>query len=150
MAVIKIPFKNIDQTLKGIHLQVCDSLDYCANEMPRYRDPKSMYYGLLPLLKYKNDPPGIELLQSVPTLFEKNYWGVSGSGDCDCMSILVLSMCAVHGWNKQRIVLCGRSKAYPVHIFTQVYFNNQWVTMDLTRKLYNSHKPYKFYQHLPC
>ena len=31
---------------------------------------------MLPLLTYKNDPPGIELLQSVPTLFENNYWGV--------------------------------------------------------------------------
>jgi len=150
MAVIKIPFENINQTLKGIHTQVCDSLEYCANEMPVYDNPLQMYYGLLPLVKYKNDPPGIELLQSVPTLFDNNYWGISGAGDCDCMSILVLSMCAVHGWSRQRIVLCGRTKSYPVHIFTEVFYKGKWHTMDLTRKLYNTHKEYKFYQLLEC
>lgn len=150
MAVLKVKAKDINQTLEGIHLQVCDSLDYCANNMPRYNNPKQMYYGLLPLIKYKNDPPGVELLQSVPTLFENNYWGQSGTGDCDCLSILILSLCAVHGWNKQRIVLCGRSHIYPVHIFTEVYFNGEWHTMDLTRRLYNSHKKYKFYQLLEC
>ena len=150
MAVIKVPFKNVTQTLKGIHTQVNDSLDYCAQNMPIYKDPKAMYYGLLPLIQYKNDPPNVELLQSVPTLFENNYWGRSGAGDCDCFTILVLSMCAVHGWHNQRIVLCGRSKFNPVHIFSQVKHNGKWVTLDLTARLYDTHRPYKFYQHLPC
>lgn len=150
MASFKVPFKDINQTLEGIHTQVSDSLDYCYNNMPRYANPKQMYYGLLPLISYKNDPPGVELLQSVPTLFENNFWGKSGAGDCDCLSILILSMCCVHNWNKQRIVLCGRNHNYPVHIFTQVYFNGRWITLDLTRKLYNTHKPYKFYQLLNC
>ncbi len=150
MAVIKVPYKDLDQTMKGIHTQVCDSIDYCAQYMPIYNNPKDIYYSLLPMIKYKNDPPGVELLQSVPTLFENNYWGVSGSGDCDCFTILILTMCAVHGWNKQRIVLCGRSKAVPVHIFSQVFYNGRWITLDLTRRLYDTHKPYKFYQLLDC
>jgi hypothetical protein len=91
---LRIPYKNIDQTLKGIHRQVCDSLDYCASEMPIYSDPVTMFYGFKPLIKYHNDPPGVELLQSVPTLFDRNYWGQSGAGDCDCFSILILAMCA--------------------------------------------------------
>jgi len=147
---LKIPYDNIDQTLKGIHRQVCDSLDYCANNMPIYSDPVSMFYGLKPLIKYHNDPPGVELLQSVPTLFENNYWNESGAGDCDCFSILVLSMVLVHNFGPQRIVLCGRSKLAPVHIFTQVYYNGRWITLDLTRPLVNSHRPYKFYQLLDC
>jgi hypothetical protein len=118
--------------------------------MPVYNNPKDMYYSLLPMIKYKNDPPGVELLQSVPTLFEQNFWGQSGAGDCDCFTILILSMCVVHGWNKQRIVLCGRSKLGPVHIFSEVFYNNRWHTLDLTRRLYNSHKPYKFYQRIEC
>jgi hypothetical protein len=118
--------------------------------MPRYPDPQSMFYGLKQLIKYHNDPPGIELLQSVPTLFENNFWNEPGAGDCDCFSILILAMCAVHGWKDQRIVLCGRSKIAPVHIFTQVKVNGTWKTLDLTRPLYNTHRPYKFYQHLPC
>jgi hypothetical protein len=147
---IKIPYQNIDQTLKGIHRQVCDSLDYCANEMPVYSDPITMFYGLKPLIKYHNDPPGVELLQSVPTLFNNNYWNESGAGDCDCFSILVLSMVSVHNFGPQRIVLCGRSKLAPVHIFTQVYYKGRWITLDLTRPLVNSHRPYKFYQLLDC
>ena len=146
---LKVPYQNIDQTLKGIHTQVIDSLEYCANNMPVYPDPVSMFYGLKQLIKYHNDPPGVELLQSVPTLFENNYWGKSGAGDCDCFSILVLSMACVHNFGPQRVVLCGRSKMAPVHIFTQLKVNGTWKTLDLTRPLYNTHKPYKFYQHLP-
>lgn len=146
---LKVPYKNIDQTLKGIHTQVIDSLDYCANNMPVYPDPVSMFYGLKQLIKYHNDPPGVELLQSVPTLFDNNYWGISGAGDCDCFSILVLSMALVHNFGPQRVVLCGRSKMAPVHIFTQIKVNGTWKTLDLTRPLYNTHKPYKFYQHIP-
>lgn len=148
MAIIKLPKTDINQTMKGIHTQVCDSLEYCVNNMPTYDNPRQMYYGLLSMVKYKNDPPGIELLQSVPTLFDNNYWGISGRGDCDCFSILVLSLCVAHGWMDQRIVLAGRSKVYPVHIFTQVKHNGTWYTMDLTYKLFDAHRSYPFYQHL--
>jgi len=146
----KVSYKDINQTLKGIHTQVCDSLNYCANKMPVYSDPINMFYSLKKMIQYHSDPPGTELLQTVPTLFEKNFWGIPGAGDCDCFSILILSMCCVHGWNKQRVVLCGRSKRAPVHIFTQVYYKGEWVTLDLTRPLHNSHRKYKFYQFLPC
>jgi len=147
---LRVPYQDINQTLKGIHRQVCDSLEYCVNNMPVYKDPVSMFYGLKPLVKYQNDPPGVELLQTVPTLFENNYHGIPGAGDCDCLSILVLSMCIANGWNKQRIVLCGRNKRAPVHIFTQVFYKGKWITLDLTRPLVNSHRPYKFYQLLEC
>jgi hypothetical protein len=146
----RVPYQDINQTLRGIHTQVCDSLEFCANKMPIYRDPINMFYSLKKMIKYHNDPPGVELLQTVPTLFENNYWKIPGAGDCDCFSILILAMCCVHGWNKQRIVLCGRSKRAPVHIFTQVYYNGEWITLDLTRPLHNSHRKYKFYQFLPC
>ena len=56
---LRVPYKNIDQTLKGIHRQVIDSIEYCVNDMPIYPDPVSMFYGLKPLIKYKNDPPGV-------------------------------------------------------------------------------------------
>jgi hypothetical protein len=146
----KVSYKDINQTLQGIHTQVCDSLNYCANKMPVYSDPINMFYSLRKMVQYHSDPPGTELLQTVPTLFEKNFWGIPGAGDCDCFSILILSMCCVHGWNKQRVVLCGRSKRAPVHIFTQVYYNGEWLTLDLTRPLHNSHRKYKFYQFLHC
>ncbi len=146
MAVLKIPYQDINETLKGLHIQVCDSLDYCAQNF-EYKNPRQMYYDLLPKIKYKNDPPGTELIQSVPTLFERNYWGTSGMGDCDCFSVLTLAVGAVNKW-KQRIVLCGREYSAPVHIFTQVFWNGSWRTVDLTARLYDTHRKYPLYQYL--
>jgi hypothetical protein len=146
MAVLKIPYQDINETLKGLHIQVCDSLNYCAQNF-EYKNPRQMYYDLLPKIKYKNDPPGTELIQSVPTLFERNYWGTSGMGDCDCFSVLTLAVGAVNKW-KQRIVLCGREYSAPVHIFTQVYWNGKWRTVDLTARLYDTHRKYPLYQYL--
>ena len=148
MAVLTVPYTDINATMCGIRTQVIDSLNYCAAEMPTFNDPESMFKALKNMISYKNDPPGIELLQSVPTLFENNYWGKRGAGDCDCFTILVLSMCVVHGWNKQQIVLAGRSKLAPVHIWTRVYFNNKWFDIDLTEPYFNKRRDYKFVQYL--
>jgi hypothetical protein len=147
MAVLKIPYQDINETLKGLHIQVVDSLDWCAYNLPDYKNPRQMYYDLLPRIKYKNDPPGVELIQSVPTLFENNYWGVSGMGDCDCFSVLTLAVGCVHKW-KQRVVLCGRSHDAPVHIFSQVYWEGKWRTLDLTARLYDTHRHYPLKQFL--
>lgn len=148
MAVLITPYTDINATMKGIRTQVLDSLDYCANEMPQFSNPHEMFNTLKNMVVYHNDPQGTELLQSVPTLFENNYWGIRGAGDCDCFSILVLSMCAVHQWPKQQIVLAGRSKKAPVHIWTRVNFEGNWYEMDLTQPYFNTIRKYKFVQHL--
>jgi hypothetical protein len=148
MAVLITPYTNINATMRGIRTQVIDSLDYCANKMPVFDNPQQMFDNLKLMVTYKNDPQGVELLQSVPTLFEENYWGKSGSGDCDCFSILVLSMCAVHGWKNQQIVLAGRSKLAPVHIWTRVKYDNVWYDLDLTQPHFNTTRKYKFVQYL--
>ena len=135
--------------MRGIRQQVIDSLEFCVNEMPRFDDPEQMFKALKNMVTYKNDPPGTELLQSVPTLFKNNYWGISGAGDCDCFSILVLSMCVAHGWNKQEIILAGRSKLMPVHIWTVVYVDGKRYAMDLTNAYCNVERNYKFIQVLP-
>ena len=96
MAVLIVPYTDINATMRGIRQQVIDSLEFCVNEMPRFDDPEQMFKALKNMVTYKNDPPGTELLQSVPTLFKNNYWGISGAGDCDCFSILVLAMCVAH------------------------------------------------------
>jgi hypothetical protein len=146
MAVLRVPYTDINATMEGIRTQVLDSLFYCKNEMPRFKDPESMFNNLRQMITYKNDPPGVELLQTVGTLFNDNYHGIPGAGDCDCFSILVLSMCAVHGWNDQRIILAGRTKLAPVHIWTQVKFNGVWYDMDLTQTYFNTSRKYKYIQ----
>lgn len=148
MAILRTDYTDINATMRGIRTQVIDSINYCCNELPKFRDPEQMFNVLKTMVTYKNDPPDTELLQSVPTLFDSNYWGIRGAGDCDCFSILVLSCCIANGWNKQRIVLAGRSKIAPVHIWTEVYFNGKWCCMDLTQSIYNTKRSYKFYQYL--
>jgi hypothetical protein len=148
MAVFIVPYKDINQTMQGIRTQVVDSLQFCADSMPVFSNPDQMWHGLKQMVRYKHDPAGIELLQSVQTLFDNNYWGVSGSGDCDCFSILVLAMCCVHGWTDQRIVLAGRSKEAPVHIWTEIKWNNDWYCMDLTQPFFNLPRKYKYTQYL--
>ena len=148
MAVLITPYTDINATMRGIRTQVIDSLNYCASEMPIFETPEQMFNNLKNMVIYKNDPEGVELLQTVPTLFNANYWGISGAGDCDCFSILVLSMCAVHKWNEQQIVLAGRSKLAPVHIWTRVKHNNKWFDMDLTQPYFNTTRKYKFLQYI--
>lgn len=148
MAVLITEYSDINATMRGIRTQVIDSLDFCVNNMPTFQDPEQMFNTLRNLVTYKNDPEGIELLQSVPTLIDANYWGVSGAGDCDCFTILVLSMCCAHNWNEQEIVLAGRSKIAPVHIWSRVKFGGKWYEMDLTQKYFNTCRDYKYKQYL--
>jgi len=150
VAVIKVPYTDLNATMRGIRRQVIDSLEYCCNELPRFSNPEQMFNVLKNAVTYKNDPPGVELLQSVPTLFENNYWGKSGAGDCDCFTILVLSCCVANGWNTQQIVLAGRQKLAPVHIWSRVKFGGKWYDMDLTQPFCNSTRKYKFIQYLNC
>lgn len=149
MATLITAYTDINATMRGIRTQVIDSINFYLEEMPIFDDPEQMFNNLKNYVIYKNDPDGIELLQSAETLLTKNnYWGVPGMGDCDCFSILVLTACICHKWNKQRIVLAGRSKIAPVHIWTEVYYKGKWYSMDLTQKLFNTTRPYKFIQYL--
>lgn len=149
MAVIKVPYTDINATMRGIRTQVVDSLSFCVNEMPTFDNPEQMFKALRNMTTYKNDPPNVELIQSVPTLFNENYWGIRGAGDCDCFTVLVLSMCCAHGWNEQEIVLVGRSKLAPVHIWSTVKYNGKRYSMDLTNPYFNIERKYKFIQRLP-
>ena len=148
MAILITTYKDINATMQGIRTQVIDSLDFCVNDMPKFKDPESLFKNLKTMITYKNDPPGIELLQTVQTLFLNNYHGIPGAGDCDCFSILFLSMCVAHGWNQQEIVLAGRSKLAPVHIWTRVNYNGSWFDCDLTQPYFNTVRKYKYKQYL--
>jgi len=145
--ILKTKYKDLDHTLKALRQQIIDSLNYCHSKNFYFRSPREMYYFFLPQIQYKNDPAGIELLQTAQTLFENNYHNIPGAGDCDCFTCLVCAVAALNNW-KQRIVLCGNTKKGAVHIFSQIYFDGNWQTCDLTARLFNTHKKYKYYQFL--
>lgn len=148
MAIIVVPYKDINQVLKGIRIQVIDSWEYCREQMPSFNNPENLFNVLKNLVTYKNDKKGVEQLQSVSTLFDNNIHGIPGAGDCDCFTILVLSMIWANDIGQQKIVLAGRTKEAPTHIWSKVKYNGEWYDLDLTQPLFNTTREYKYTQEI--
>lgn len=148
MAIIKKNYKDLNDTLRHLRLQIEESKNFCTSWLPKFNDPLKLFFYLKPYVKYKLDPPRTELIQSVPTLIKNNYWGVSGSGDCDCFSVLMATACMVQRWPgaKVFIKLCGRNRFNAVHIYTGVDFNGKEYNLDLTNKLPMIERDYPYKQ----
>lgn len=145
---MKAKFDNADLplTIQGIRKQIQDSIPFAKTFVPKFGNPKDIFYFLKRNTTYKNDPPGIELLQSMQTLFENNYYGKPGYGDCDCFTIAYTAACLSQDI-PVCIVLAGRKKNQFVHIFNYVEFMGSWVPADLTQPIFDNerHYPYKKY-----
>jgi hypothetical protein len=141
----KYVYKSLDDTLKQMSRQVAYSLDYADKFLPRDTTPLEIWSILKPNLTYKNDPPGIELLQSFPSLMEDNYWGTTGMGDCDCFTIAAMA-CAYSRNIPVRAVVVGNDKTAPSHIYCQMWDGSRWVDFDLVNSDYGFTKPYKHKQ----
>lgn len=142
-------YKDIDDTMKHIKIQIIDSLKYAKTKVPPMNSPEQCFWWLKKRTSYKNDPSGTELLQTLPTLLENNYHGRSGSGDCDCFTIALTSILIANNFKNIKIVLVGRSKKTPVHIYVCIYQKGKRKVLDLTNKepLFERSYPYK--QELP-
>jgi hypothetical protein len=146
---LKKRYSNINDTLRHLRLQVEESLNFAQNYVPSFSSPVELFLWLKPQLKYKNDPKGVELLQSMPTLIKNNFYGVSGMGDCDCFTIAMLASCMVQNWRgKNFIILAGRNKFTPVHIWSGVDLNNNNYNLDLTNAIPNKVRDYPYTQKL--
>lgn len=145
----RTPYKDISDTLRKLKIQVIDSLPY-AKTLPTFADPQTLFYYLKARTKYKNDPPGVELLQTLQTLLEGAYWGIPGAGDCDCFVIATLALCWAQGKEFQnvRVVIAGRSKDAPVHIWSTIDFQGETYALDLTNPTFNHERDYKYTQRL--
>ena len=96
----KYKYRSLKDTIENMYLQAKRSINYAERFLPsNIETPKELFTILKHNTTYKHDPVNIELLQSMPSLFEDNYWGYnkSGYGDCDCFSIAALACCAVMG-----------------------------------------------------
>jgi hypothetical protein len=150
MAAFKKNYKDINDTMRHIRLQVEESVPFANKFLRKCKDPNDLYFCLKPYLKYKKDPPGVELLQSLPTLIKNNFFGQSGMGDCDCFTIGVVSLCMVQKWPGAKIwiKLAGRNKAYPVHIWSGVTYKGKEYPLDMTNKIPGIERPYPYIQKL--
>jgi hypothetical protein len=140
---LKKQYIDINDTLKCIKIQILDSIKFAKKNCPVFGNPEQLFYWLKENTNYKNDPKGIELLQTMQTMFARN-----GEGDCDCFVITSGACFIINGWDFD-IVLVGRDKRNPVHIYTRVYFNGDTFIFDLTNPKYNMERPYKYVQDIP-
>lgn len=141
----KYVYKSLGDTLKQMSAQIAESVSYADHFVPKSTTPQEIWYILKDNLVYKNDPPGIELLQSFPSLMEDNYWGTPGMGDCDCFTIAACA-CAVARGIPVRCVIVGNDRQAPSHIYCQMFWEGKWIDFDLVNSDYGYTKPYKYKQ----
>lgn len=143
--IAKMRYKDLTTTLKYLKIQVIESIPFAAEKCPAFKnDPKALFNWLKMWTRYKNDPDGIELLQTMQTL-----WANGGQGDCDCFVITTLACLVVNGYKDIDVVLVGRSRRHAVHIYTQVCVNGQTYILDLTNRYFDHERSYPFKQVLP-
>lgn len=148
--VEKMPYQNLDHALRLFRKQVMEGVPYAQEQLPRFTSPEQIFKWLKLRTTYKNDPKGTELFQTLPTLLDDNYHGLTGSGDCDCFTIAALSVLLANGFTDCGIVLVGRKSWQPVHIYAYVVDDGgQRKYLDLTNKVYNYERPYPYKQHIP-
>ncbi len=123
--------------------QVRESLPQAAKDYPAgaINSAEELWDALRPRVHYVNDPHGLELFQSYQTLFYNNWHGKPGAGDCDCFTLATAAVATVSNLPFQ-IVLAGRTKTAPVHIYTEV----DGLIVDLTRPRINDARHYPILQ----
>lgn len=150
MAIKKMQYQNLNHALKLFKVQVLEGIPYAQTECPKFDTPEEAFDWLKLRTKYKNDPKGTELFQTLPTLLENNFHGITGHGDCDCFTIAILSILAANNFKNIGIVLVGRNTFNPVHIYAY-YVNDKGEKqfLDLTNKYFNQTRHYPYKQEIP-
>lgn len=140
-------YKDLNHALNLFRGQIIEGLPYAINQCPKFTSTESLFNWLKIRTKYKHDPNNIELFQTLPTLLDKNFHNITGAGDCDCFTIAVLTLLIANGFYNCGIVLVGRNKFNPVHIYAYVIDeNNNTKFLDLTNNIYNYERIYPYKQ----
>lgn len=137
--------------MRGVKRQIYDSIPFARKVTPQFRNPEELWDWLKPKFTFKNDRPGYEQLQTMQTMFgKKNVHGVPGSGDCDCITISGVAAAITNQWDGISVVIAGRQKSHPVHIYFVIYWKHKRIVMDFTNRKYNYERSgYRYYQELP-
>lgn len=146
---LKKKYVDINDTLKAIKTQVIDGLPYASKTLPIIKTPEQLWNYLKPKLIYESDPPNIELLQTYQTLMVNNFHNIPGAGDCDCFSIATLTCGIICDFKNMDVLLVGRDRLCPVHIYTQIKFAGKTYILDFTQPKFNSERFYPYKQKIP-
>lgn len=139
--------RGVSHTIELMAMKVEESLPYAKEWLPSLNCSPGYLYDLLKAnTTYKEDPPGVELLQGMESFFEDNYWGVPGWGDCDCMSITSASCLIVSGFPVRFVVSGKRGFS---HVYVEYKDKGKWRAFDLTNnglgEIPNLHTHFKYY-----
>lgn len=145
----KMNYRTLNHALSLFKVQILEGLPFAINDCPKFENPEEIFDWLKIRTHYKHDPKGVELFQTLPTLLNNNFHGVSGYGDCDCFTIAILTLLIANGFNDCGIVLVGRNNYLPVHIYAYVICDNKKYYLDLTNKYFNQTRYYQYYQEIP-
>ena len=144
---LKKKYVDINDTLRHIRVQVMHSIPFAREVCPDFQNPAQLFSWLKARTTYKNDPRGVELLQSMQTLFNGDYHGTPGAGDCDCFTIAALACMHVQQWpGPLWIKIAGRDRSAPVHIWAGLDFKGKPFALDLTEKQPDKERSYPFVQ----
>ena len=141
--VLKEKYTTLQRTLDMMQLQIQESLSFARNFVPRGETPRSLFTLLKQHTTYRHDPPGVELLQSMPTLMHRNFYGIPGAGDCDCFTITAVACCKVENI-PVRIVVVGNTRKNPTHVYCEVLDAGRWTAFDLCSPFYGETKKYRY------
>ena len=131
----------LDMIDKQIAISVPFAEDFCENVAP---NPYSLFRFLKTQVTYQDDPKGVELIQSMPSLFLDNYYNKPGTGDCDCFTVTACASMIAKGL-PTGYTIYGNGE-YPTHIAADCYENNQRVIFDLVAPDIGIVKNYRWYK----
>jgi hypothetical protein len=137
----RIKHPGLKETVNAIIRQGAWGEPYADAVLPHYITVEGMFNWLKKRTRYVPDPPGVELVQSMQSLFLDNYHGEPGAGDCDCFTATAIS-CAMARQFSAGVILFGNGKQ-PSHIAAIV----ENCIFDLTVN-FNELRPYKKYQNI--
>lgn len=144
------PYVSLNHTLRMMKLQVIDSMPFAERVCPQFNSPEELYAWLKPKTNFQNDPRGVELLQTMQTLFMRK-----GRGDCDCFVITTIACMIVNGWDDVYIDLVGYDLTAPVHIYTDIIWDGRRNVLDFTNPKFNQERKrgkfgeYRYRQRVP-
>lgn len=147
MAVYTIPYPGVNKSLPHLKKQIEHSIIWSGKNTPPLKTPREIWDYAKSRYTFKNDPIGVELFQTVPTLLS-NKVTPPGHGDCDDATIFVLTLMFINGLNGG-FVLAGRHTLSPSHIYAYCDYQNKRYILDLTNKNFDYERFYPYKQYIP-
>ena len=133
--------------MDGMRIQIEEGIPWAAENIPQFDTPREAWRWFKMHTRFHPDPKNVELLMTLPTFFEDNWFGSPGLGDCDDLVIAVTTTMRSQGW-PVTVYLGGRSKSHPVHIWNSITHEGKEYFFDLTEPHFNTERNYRYIQPL--